>query len=268
MDKQVKKSAAAAPALSLRNQRVTATLDLSGVGIEYGPLDNPILTQNHAPGIKYVDYADRDELIERYSKNPRVQPDKIPPVDIVTGGRLIDDLVEPSSLDFIVASHVAEHVPDLIGWLKSNLRALKCGGGMAVAFPDRRYTFDIARMPSQLGEIVAAHIEQRTKPPLSLIADHIINVRDVETQKAWSGETDATNAPLRRPLAKAIEGLQRIAAQDIYHDVHCWVFSDIEMQDMLRLFCQHFLPEAELLSFLPTQPGTNEFIFSLRKTAD
>ncbi|MEX3900116.1 methyltransferase domain-containing protein [Paraburkholderia sp. BR10954] len=47
--------------------------------------------------------------------------------------------------DYVIASHVIEHVLDLVGWVHSLLAALKHAGRIVLAVPDRRYTFDYVR---------------------------------------------------------------------------------------------------------------------------
>ncbi len=52
--------------------------------------------------------------------------------------------------DLLVASHVIEHVPDLITWLREIASVLKPTGQARLAIPDRRYTFDLLRVETQL----------------------------------------------------------------------------------------------------------------------
>lgn len=85
-------------------------------------------------------------------------------------------------------------VPDLLGWLESNLRLLKVGGRIAIAFPDKRYCFDIKRRPTILSDILCAYLEKRTRPTFQQICDHFWNVSRVTAVSAWDGTITASNA--------------------------------------------------------------------------
>ncbi|WP_044156709.1 class I SAM-dependent methyltransferase, partial [Escherichia coli] len=76
---------------------------------------------------------------------------------------------EVGEFDLIVASHVIEHVPDLIGWLKDAISVLKVGGTLALVVPDKRFTFDILRPLATYREVAAAHKEARHRPGLRCI---------------------------------------------------------------------------------------------------
>ncbi|MPW20588.1 methyltransferase domain-containing protein [Paraburkholderia sp. CNPSo 3157] len=81
--------------------------------------------------------------------NPSVDVDKIVETDAIWGKRtLAETLKRP--VDFIVASHVIEHVPDLITWLRELSHALRPGGQVRLAIPDKRFTFDLLRRETEL----------------------------------------------------------------------------------------------------------------------
>ncbi|WP_369012339.1 methyltransferase domain-containing protein, partial [Escherichia coli] len=47
--------------------------------------------------------------------------------------------------DYAIASHVIEHVPNVLGWFRGIYEVLKPGAVFNLAVPDRRYTFDVVR---------------------------------------------------------------------------------------------------------------------------
>ena len=251
--------------LPLRTRRLTAALDLSGGGIEYGALHSPILPRSVASGIRYVDFADRDFLVNKYAKDPGVDVASIVDVDIVTEGRLIDEFIAPDSLDYVVCSHVAEHVPDLIGWLKANAKVLRKGGCLACAFPDRRYTFDLTRAPTRMADLVSAYLEQRQQPNLQQVASHMIESRNVRSPDIWRKQVTAETAEPKRTMEQALAQLKGVVRNGGYHDVHCWVFSDHEFVEIFRELNAYLVPELELISTFPTARGSNEFMFTLQK---
>lgn len=250
---------------ALRRMRITAGIDPESSGIEYGPLHRTIMSRSMCKNIRYVDFKSRDELVTDYMKNPNVDVSLIPEIDIVTGGALISDFVPDDSLDFVIASHVLEHVPDFIGWLETNLRLLRQGGRIALAFPDRRYCFDMAKQPTGFHEVIAAYFEKRTQPNFTQICDHILNSRTVNTAEIWDGRQTVNNAPSVRTATAALAILKQLVAKTDYHDVHCWKFSDQEFIDILtRIKAELHLP-FEVLSLFPTRRNTLEFFAVLVK---
>ena len=202
----------------LRRLRIVSGIDMACSGIEYGPLHRVIMTRAMCPGIRYVDYKPREELVAHYAHDPAVDASLIPEIDIVTGGQLISEFVPEESIDFAIASHVMEHVPDFIGWLEANLRLLRPGGRIALAFPDRRFCFDLAKQPTGFHEVVAAYLEKRTQPNFTQICDHVLNVRKVTPTEVWNGTLTPENAPPVHRTAGAVGLLRGLVRKTAYHD--------------------------------------------------
>lgn len=250
--------------LSLRSRKITAALHLHGKGLEYGPLHRTLLPKP-AFDVVYADYADREHLVAHYAGNSNVDPNLIPEVDIVTRGSPITEFVAEQSLDYVVASHVMEHVPDLLGWLDSNLRILRPGGRLAVAFPDKRYCFDIKRRSSMVSDIMAAYLEKRTRPSFYQICDHFWNVCKVLPADCWLGTTTAGNAEYIHDRGHIVNLLKSKLDSPDYTDCHCWIFTDSEFLETLatlRIFAD---TKFDIVSFYPTQPGTLEFYVTFER---
>ena len=64
--------------------------------------------------VTYVDYADRDALRRHYANDLNVDKELIPEIDIVTDGKTHSEFLPNQCLDYVVASHVMEHVPDIL----------------------------------------------------------------------------------------------------------------------------------------------------------
>ncbi len=61
--------------------------------------------------------------------------------------------VAPASLDFLIASHVLEHLPFPLAALRSWYQALAPGGALLLKVPDKRYTFDANRSRTPLARL-------------------------------------------------------------------------------------------------------------------
>ena len=151
-----------------RLRRLLHDIDLSSeTGLELGPLDRPILAKSMG-NIKYVDHASREDLIQKYLSTGSVEtinPDLIVQVDIVwPGGSLQERIGSNEKFDFCLSSHVIEHVPDMIGWLKEIGSILKLGGLCNMAIPDKERTFDHRRQNTGTAQLIGNHLRRLIDP--------------------------------------------------------------------------------------------------------
>src|SRR5258706_9842625 len=124
-----------------RKGKLLHSVDVSStVGLEVGPLDHPIVAKSEG-SVFYVDHASRQDLVAKYANDPNVADlAKIVGVDFIWGASSLRQTIPPHlSFDYVIASHVIEHVPDVIGWLREVSDVLKPEGMLCLAIPDRRY---------------------------------------------------------------------------------------------------------------------------------
>lgn len=83
-------------------------------GLEIGPLNNPVVKKEDG-SVRYVDFADTETLRAKpYDKT--INPSDIVDVDYVWGIQPLKEIIG-DPVEYIIAAHVIEHVPDLVGWL-------------------------------------------------------------------------------------------------------------------------------------------------------
>ena len=81
------------------------------------------------------------------------------PVDFIwDDGKPLREAI-PANLvfDYVIASHVIEHAPDMIGWLRQVAGVLRTGGILSLAVPDKRFTFDEGRELTTLDQLLTAN---------------------------------------------------------------------------------------------------------------
>ena len=247
-----------------RAKKITEELFLEGTGIEYGPLHAALIEKSQYD-VLYADFADRDFLRSHYAHDKSVNIERIPHIDIVTEGKDISIFVDDNSMDYVVASHVMEHIPDILGWLESNLRVLKPGGRIAVAFPDKRYCFDLKRKSSSISKVIAAHLERRSRPNFESICDHFWNVATVGAVDCWEGKSTPENSDYIYPRDNIIEFLTEKLESSAYTDVHCWIFSDEEFLETMKAAMPYSKIDYKIVSFYPTQRYTLEFYVTFER---
>jgi SAM-dependent methyltransferase len=125
---------------------------LTGAGIEIGPGGAPFPLPD---GVK-VCYIDQWKPTENSSLFPELGgPQSFPEPDMTIN--LDVDRLDPiadQSQDFVVASHVLEHLANPLAMLVEIHRVLKQGGLLALLLPDRHLTFDSQREPTPLAHLV------------------------------------------------------------------------------------------------------------------
>lgn len=127
---------------------------LSGDGIEIGAFSMPVRVPPGAR-VRYVDYACRAELLERYAV-ATTQAAGVPETDVVDDATTLATFAD-GSLDFVIASHVLEHLEDPVGALRSMVRVLRPGGALFLVLPDARFSFDAARERTTVEHVLADH---------------------------------------------------------------------------------------------------------------
>ena len=174
-----------------RNEKLLFSIDpATQSGIEIGPLDKPVVTRDIGP-IRYVDYLSTKELQARYADDPSVDTDRIMQVDYVLGSNTLAQAIgDMAPVDYVVASHIIEHTPDMIGWMKEIHAILRPGGVLSLAIPDKRYTFDFARSVTRPADVIEAYLHGYRKPSIRQIFDFVSSAVKVDAAQAWAGEIE------------------------------------------------------------------------------
>src|SRR5215467_1601136 len=174
-----------------RRKKILSELDLTTtIGIEIGPLCRPIVTKADG-NILYVDHADTMSLRKKYADDPAVNTAEIVDIDAVWGKQTLQECLKGEKVDYVIASHVIEHVPDMITWLDEIEAVLRPRGSLRLVVPDRRFTFDYLRRESRLCDIANAYLlKARTPLPIAIL-DFFISMRQVDLQAAWQGTLPA-----------------------------------------------------------------------------
>lgn len=249
-----------------RRQKLLSGLDLTRLrGIEIGPLASPIVGKDESE-VYYVDHADREALQAKYLHDPNVDVQKIAPIDAIWGDRTLGECFpDGTSFDYVIASHVIEHTPDMLGWMREIAEILRPGGRLMLAIPDKRFTFDYLRLTTRLSEILDAYLRRNRRPMPAQIFDYNANAVELDLIAAWQNRIDAASLKhfvnLRVALDRSVESVR----DGKYIDAHCWVFTARSFPALLA-----DLVDLDLLSYIcvdlyEPERNTDEFIVVLER---
>ena len=214
------------PAPPTNRTKVLVGLDIARLaGVEIGALDRPLVRKTDG-NVTYVEFGDRDYLRTSYKNDPNVDIEQIVNVDAIWGNNTLAEAIGGArKFDYVLASHVVEHVPDLISWLEEIRTILKPGGTLRLIVPDRRFTFDYLRTETNLADVIDAHLRKARAPLPRMILDFHLLARSVDLRQAWRGRLEPSQlVPMSSP--ESATTLARDALENgVYQDTHCTVFT-------------------------------------------
>jgi predicted SAM-dependent methyltransferase len=211
-------------------------------GLEFGPVDRPWLPAS-APGVRYIDHLSLEELKKKMAaKQTAYDQDKFCDVHFINDGRpLAEILGDWVDLDVVAASHVVEHVPNLLGWFEDLSAVLRPGGEVFLAVPNRRFMFDKLRRVSTIEDVLANYLDKRIQPGAKTILDELFNVvlRTSERRGTWLQELDASQVTHVYSQKDAYKLASETILSGRYYDCHVSIFTPLSfamlMQDLTRL---------------------------------
>lgn len=260
-----------------RRQRILDLVSPHGRrGIEIGPLTRPFIVPADG-AILYADHLSTEGLARKYQKSDNLGPNGVGglvPIDLVVdeSQSLAQALAArgEAPVDYIVASHVMEHVADPIDWLNGCAEALVEDGLLCLVAPDKRFTFDQPRATTRLAEIVAHYLAGASRPsPLQVFDYHaqIVPFGPTEIAAAWEGRP-ADGPSLRDDAAKATLAIARkVHVTGAYQDVHCTTYTPHSFAELYGAAIRLGLIPFEIARLDPTHEREAEFFVALRKRA-
>ncbi len=251
---------------TLHRNRLTHNLDLAtSTGIEIGPLVNPIVTRDLS-NVKYVDRASTEELREWYSRDPKINVDDIMTIDYIWGDQSLAQATDGTEqFDYCVASHVIEHIPDLITWLGEISSILKVGGVACFAVPDKRFTFDYLRPVTNTADVLDNYFQKLRKPSFRHIYDHFSNFTELDIVEAWSDDFDGSKVKPSNPPQHAYNACLDALEHDKYIDSHCSVFTQESFFELLNSISELGLLDFKIRKNFSVERHMFEFFVQLEK---
>ena len=207
-----------------RKEKVFHRIDENGVGLEIGPSHRPFAPKSQGYNVEIIDHLSREQLLEKY-KGHGVDLQSVEEVDHVWSGQSFEDLTGKSKFyDYIIASHVVEHAPDLVRFLQDCSAVLKDDGVVSLVIPDKRYCFDHFRPITGISRIVDAYFGQQKIHSPGSVAEYFLSVVAKSGNIAWN-KYRFGNYSFMHSSADAKNGIDSVTNDGGYVDVHAWCFT-------------------------------------------
>lgn len=257
--------------MNVHREKALQYCNIKGKGLEIGPSFNPILPKREGYDIEILDHLNREALIQKYANDPNVPDnleDIIEEVDYVWHGEPYTELISKDRFDYIISSHLIEHVPNLIEHLRDCSQLLKDGGEYFLIVPDKRYTFDYFRPLTSTKDVVDAFEFKRSNHSKGALIEYLTNVVMNRGRIAWNKnqETNEADFTLIHPMPFVKQLADAYNDAHMYHDIHAGVFTPTSFLLLLQ-----DLYEFNYIDFLVTEieasPTKFEF-YALLKKAD
>jgi SAM-dependent methyltransferase len=144
-----------------------AYLMCRGRGLEIGALYKPFDLDAE---VVYLDMQSTESLQQQYAKDPRVGT--ILQVQLVWKGNTYP-FIDNDAFDFVINSHVLEHVPNPGRQMQEWLRIVRPGGLVYMIVPDKRFCFDRRRELTEIDYLIGIHHQNLDAVPIERYRDFI-----------------------------------------------------------------------------------------------
>ena len=254
--------------LNGRQRRLWDLYDFGrGRGLEIGPLHNASVLREHGD-VDYLDVFPRDQLLKNYEGHLNVDPDRIPEIDFALhdGERvrsIPETLTGVAPYDWVMASHVIEHVPDVIGWLDQVAQVTVDGAALVLVVPDRRYCFDLHRPGTTVGQLLQAYEAGDVVPSVRAVYDYKRGHAGVRAPDIWAGRVAGYEK--RIYTLEQVQEQVDLARKGEYVDGHVWTFTPGSLLEQLVELRDLGLSQWRVESMKATRRDENEFFMVLRR---
>jgi hypothetical protein len=247
---------------TLRREKMLSFVDYGKLGLEIGPSHSPICPKSEGYNVEILDHMSQSDLRKKYVEHG-VDLAAIEQVDFVWHGESYEHLTGRShEYGWVVASHVIEHTPDMISFLRGCDDVLDDEGALVLAIPDKRYCFDHLRPTTSLAAIIDAFEAKRTIHSVGTAAEYFLNVCQIEPLTQWSGATDS-DLHFSHSLSDSLSAMKAVK-EGSFLDLHSWCFTPSSFRLIVNdLFSLGLIRNREMGFF---ETVGHEFIIALGRS--
>lgn len=197
---------------------------LVGEGIEIGACNSPFPVHRQRASVRYIDRLTRTQILDLFPEIP--DPDAVVEVDDHCDLNRPLELVKVfgrDAFDFVIASHILEHISNPILALEAFDAILKPSGTALIAIPDNHSKVDRGRAPTKQSIIVQAYENRRLEVGQDDAVKYLVEIG-----------VDATRETIAAVLARSFHIYSWTFSS--FHQLLAWVFARRTIRWLLRDF--------------------------------
>lgn len=252
-----------------RRNKMLKHITKEQIGLEIGPSLRPCAPKKEGYQVEIVDHLSKEELTEKY-RAMGLDTSRIEEVDYIWKGQSYTEVTGKNKYyDYVIASHVIEHVPDFVGFLEDCANMLKMDGILSLAVPDKRFTLDHFRMSTTAGKVINDYLSADKNGSIGTLTDYCSHVVSRGGETSWS----PVRSPFMRKNYQFIhdeafnQKIYRDSTEEsVFHDIHQNVFTPSSFELLIYELWQYGLITFKIESI--SRSASAEFLVSLKKTAD
>lgn len=225
--------------------------------LEIGPLNRPFV---NTPKTQYFDLYPTDGLKGK-AISEGLDPETVPDISFSDPQGNLG--VIDKQFNNIVSAHCLEHQPDLISHLVACSKLLTGPSQRYwLIVPDKRYCFDALIPESSIVEVVKAHEEKLTKPPIWKVIEHRALTTHNDPVLHWQNNHGVRNLNILARFNAAKAEFEN--ARGNYIDVHCWQFTPESLATIIDALYDLGLIEFKVENVWETSENDLEFCAVLK----
>ncbi len=238
--------------------------------LEIGPLNRPIFKKQEYPNCYYCDIRSTEEIKQLYFGNEylkttgiSVDTSSIVSIDYVLDESYAETFAQVEKFDYVVMSHVMEHVEDILEFLNDICSVLKPNASLIVVYPDKRYCFDHYRQEASFRDAFEVY-RKGYEASSRMVFDFLFNAVSQNSESFfWQAQEMEKYMPTN-DFHVAESAYRRVQSGEREDDVHYWPFSDTGFLKFLYDCVRAGMLKFSCVDFIPTVENTQQFFLELR----
>lgn len=223
-----------------------------GHGLEISPDLNPIIRKDGTSCVQYLDVCDTERLRQKAIDRGR-PPESAPLIDhLLDYEKPLSECVEGSKFDYVISSHVLEHIPNPIGHFNQINEILTPQGLYILLVPNKRLCFDCLKPDSSLGQLLEAHILNHHSAPVRAMVDEFYYGVKRGQKGGWSESDETPHTPKYADSRSSIMSILRNPSIASRWHGHIWNFTPESFQKLYTELCLLSLTSLKLKKILPS----------------